>query len=123
MQEFCLSRNVKNVQTRGDAILSKFPQVTLTAVSALIRIFVSSPADITSNEGGGAMMAAHVLGVTFHYPRLAIMFKSGDVQNADALRRAARQWASGNLVRGVLLLVAFGALLAGKIHLAEHLHA
>ncbi|MGH7649725.1 MAG: anthrone oxygenase family protein [Gemmatimonadaceae bacterium] len=80
--------------------------------------------------GGGAflvalavLIVADIITYTFHYPRLAIMFKSGDVQNAEALRRAARQWASGNLVRGVLLLVAFGALLAGTIHLAEHLHA
>jgi TM2 domain-containing membrane protein YozV len=99
MQEFCLSRNVKNVQTRGDAGGGAF----LVALAVLI--------------------VADIITYTFHYPRLAIMVKSGDVQNADALRRAARQWASGNLVRGVLLLVVFGALLAGTIHLAEHLHA
>lgn len=80
--------------------------------------------------GGGAflialvvLIVADVITYTFHYPRLAIMFKSGDLQDADTLRRAARQWGAGNVVRGVLLIVAFGALLAGTVHLATHLHA
>ena len=51
---------------------------------------------------------------------LAVIF---DWQNADALRRAAREWAAGNWVRGVLLFVVFFAFLAGTIHLATHLHA
>lgn len=70
-----------------------------------------------------ALILGDIITYTFHYPRLAIMFKSGDLQNVDALRRAARQWAVGNVVRGVLLVVAFGALLAGTVHLATHLHA
>ena len=69
------------------------------------------------------LIVADIITYTFHYPRLAIMFKSGDTQDAAALRRAARQWAAGNVVRGVLLIVVFGALLGGTVHLATHLHA
>jgi len=70
-----------------------------------------------------ALIVADIITYTFHYPRLAIMFKSADVQNVDALRRAARQWAAGNIVRGVLLFVVFGALLAATVNLATHLQA
>ncbi len=59
---------------------------------------------------------------TFHYPRNAIMFNSPEGQDAAVLRRAAREWAVGNWVRGVLLIVVFFAFLAGTIHLATHLH-
>lgn len=69
------------------------------------------------------LIVADIITYTFHYPRLAIMFKSGDAQDADTLQRAARQWAAGNVVRGVLLLLVFGTLLGGTIHLATHVHA
>ena len=69
------------------------------------------------------LIVADVITYVFHYPRLAIMFKSGDAQDAGALRRAAREWAVGNVIRGVLLIVAFLALLGGTVHLATHLHA
>lgn len=51
--------------------------------------------------------------ITFacHYPRLAIMFKNREMAEPDVLRRAAREWAIGNWVRGALLVAAFLALL------------
>jgi len=70
-----------------------------------------------------ALIVADVITYTFHYPRLAVMFKSSEPQDPAALRRAARQWATGNWVRGALLFVVFMALLAGTVHLAQHLHA
>lgn len=70
-----------------------------------------------------ALIVADIITYTFHYPRNAIMFTSSEVQDAAALRRAAREWAMGNWVRGVLLFVVFFAFLAGTIHLATHLHA
>ncbi len=47
----------------------------------------------------------------FHYPRLKIMFKTTEPVEAERLRRAAREWTQGNLVRVALLAAAFlGAL-------------
>lgn len=70
-----------------------------------------------------ALVVADLITYTYHYPRLAIMFKSPEAQDAGALRQAARQWAIGNWVRGALLVVVFFAFLAGTIHLATHLRA
>lgn len=69
------------------------------------------------------LVVADIITYTFAYPRLAIMFKSTEVQDAATLQRAAREWAAGNWVRGVLLIVVLFAFLAGTIHLATHLHA
>jgi hypothetical protein len=61
----------------------------------------------------GALAAADVITFTFHYPRLSIMFKEPIPHDPVRLRRAAREWAVGNLVRGALLVGAFlSALLA-----------
>lgn len=48
---------------------------------------------------------------TFHYPRLAIMFKGPMPEDAQRLRRAAREWAVGNIVRIALLIAAVLAVL------------
>ena len=73
--------------------------------------------------GFAALIVADIITYTFHYPRLAILFKSTQAQDAAALARAAREWAIGNWVRGVLLFVVFFAFLAGTVHVATHLHA
>ena len=73
--------------------------------------------------GFAALVVADIITFTFHYPRLAIMFfTSPEAQDPAALRRAAQEWAVGNWVRGVLLLVVFFAFLAGTVHLATHLN-
>lgn len=81
------------------------------------------PGDTPFLIGFVTLIVADIITYTFHYPRLAIMFKSADVQDPAALRRAAREWAVGNWVRGVLLFVVFFAFLAGTVHLATHLSA
>lgn len=81
------------------------------------------PGDAAFLVGFAALVLADIITYTFHYPRLAIMFKSTEVQDAATLRRAAREWAVGNWVRGLLLTVVFFAFLAGTVHLATHLHA
>jgi len=81
------------------------------------------PGDTAFLVGFAALIVADIITYTFHYPRLAIMFKSAEAQDAAVLRRAAREWAVGNWVRGVLLFVVFFAFLAGTVHLASHLHA
>ena len=57
----------------------------------------------------GVLVLLDVITFAFHYPRLAIMFKAPMAEDAGRLRRAAREWALGNLVRGLLLA---GALLS-----------
>lgn len=71
--------------------------------------------------GLGALAVGDLITFTFHYPRLAVMFKSSPRPDAVRLGRAAREWGRGNLVRAALLLVAllsvlqaFGALAAGS---------
>lgn len=68
----------------------------------------------------GLLILGDVITFTFHYPRLAIMFKADGPQDAAALARAAREWAVGNWVRGVLLVVVLLALLHGLLYLAVH---
>jgi hypothetical protein len=60
------------------------------------------------------LIVADAITYTFHYPRLAIMFKSGETDRAR-LTRAAREWAMGNWVRGVLLVAVFFAILHGLL--------
>ena len=61
------------------------------------------------------LVLVDVITFTFHYPRLAIMFKSAVPVAADQLQRAAREWAQGNIVRVLLLLVAWLSLLHGLV--------
>lgn len=81
------------------------------------------PGDVSFLIALVTLVLADVFTYTFHYPRLAIMFKGSGAQDAAALGRAARQWAAGNVIRGLMLVVVFFALLGGTIHLAQHLHA
>ncbi len=55
----------------------------------------------------GILVLLDVITFAFHYPRLAIMFKGPMPEDPPLLRRAAREWALGNVVRAVLLAVAF----------------
>ena len=69
----------------------------------------------------GVLVLLEVITFTFHYPRLAIMFKAPMSEDTARLRRAARQWAIGNLVRVFLLVVAFLAALQAVTTLAMRL--
>ncbi|MEA3245328.1 MAG: hypothetical protein U9Q74_04165 [Gemmatimonadota bacterium] len=61
------------------------------------------------------LVVADVITFTFHYPRLAVMFKTAEPVAPERLGRAAREWAMGNWVRGILLVVAQLALLHGLL--------
>jgi len=63
----------------------------------------------------GVLVAADGLTFAFHYPRLAIMFKSDGPQDPARAARAAREWAVGNWVRGAMLVVALLAILHGML--------
>jgi hypothetical protein len=65
-----------------------------------------------------ALIVADVFTYAYHYPRLAIMFKSTEPVESTLLRRAAREWAVANWVRGVLLLGVFAAVLFGLLRVA-----
>jgi hypothetical protein len=58
-----------------------------------------------------ALAVGDVITFAFHYPRLTVMFKSPLTDDVSRLRRAAHEWATGNLVRAALLIVAFLAVL------------
>ena len=45
----------------------------------------------------GVLVLIDVITLTFHYPRLAIMFQGPMPEDAARLRRAAREWAMGIL--------------------------
>ncbi|MFI5243314.1 MAG: hypothetical protein ACHQRL_09930, partial [Gemmatimonadales bacterium] len=59
----------------------------------------------------GALAVGDVITFAFHYPRLAVMFKSPLTDDVTRLRRAAHEWAVGNLLRAVLIIVAFLSVL------------
>jgi hypothetical protein len=65
----------------------------------------------------GLLIVADVITYAFHYPRLAVMFKSAEPQDPAGLARAAHEWAVGNWVRGVLLAVVLLAVLHGLLRL------
>lgn len=69
----------------------------------------------------GVLLLVEVITFTFHYPRLAIMFKAPMPEDPARLRRAAREWANGNLVRAFLLVVAFLSALQAVTTLAMRL--
>jgi hypothetical protein len=71
----------------------------------------------------GIMLLTDVVTFTFHYPRLAVMFKEPMPGDPERLRRAAREWAVGNLVRAFLLVVAMLAALQAAATLALRLAA
>jgi uncharacterized membrane protein len=57
--------------------------------------------------GLASLVVADAITFAFHYPRLAIMFKSPVQEDPALLRRAAREWATGNYVRLMLLVATF----------------
>lgn len=61
--------------------------------------------------GFASLVIGDVLTFAFHYPRLEIMFKHPLGDDVARLRKAAREWAVGNVVRAVLLVLAFLAVL------------
>jgi hypothetical protein len=71
----------------------------------------------------GILLLTDLITFTFHYPRLAIMFKEPMPAEPERLRRAARQWAVGNLVRALLLVTALLAALQALTTLAVRLAA
>lgn len=81
----------------------RMPDVRLPAVAAL-----------------AASVLCDSITFTFHYPRLAIMFRGKGPQDAESRRRAAREWGIGNHVRVLLLLFAFFAALRGVVVTATH---
>jgi hypothetical protein len=66
----------------------------------------------------GLLVIADVITYTFHYPRLAVMFKSTQLDSAR-LARAAREWAVGNWIRAALLVLVLLAVLRGLLQLAR----
>jgi uncharacterized membrane protein len=54
-----------------------------------------------------ALVASDVITFKYHYPRNRILFTAPLSVSADQLNLVARQWASANLVRVVLVLVAW----------------
>lgn len=67
----------------------------------------------------GVLVLLDGITFTFHYPRLAIMFKGTMPADPARLGRAAREWALGNWVRAALLVVAFLAALQAVTILAK----
>jgi hypothetical protein len=66
----------------------------------------------------GVLIIADVITFTFHYPRLATMFKSADAVDSVRLARAAREWAMGNWIRAALLVLALLLVVHGLVDLA-----
>jgi len=64
----------------------------------------------------GLLVLLDVMTFTFHYPRLAILFKEPLTADTDRLRRAAREWAVGNWVRNALLIAALLLVLGTQLH-------
>jgi predicted exporter len=75
----------------------------------------SRPGHLAFAAAFGLLVIADVITYTFHYPRLAIMFKSTQPLDSARLARAARAWAVGNWIRGALLVLVLLAVLHGLL--------
>jgi len=67
-----------------------------------------------------ALVATAVITFKFHYPRNRLLFTTPLAVPAEELGVAARQWATGNLVRVVLVLVAWMCILTALLRSAHH---
>jgi hypothetical protein len=65
-----------------------------------------------------ALVACDIITFKFHYPRNRLLFTSPLTVPPEELGAAARQWASGNLVRVMLVLSAWLATLTALLHSA-----
>ncbi len=65
------------------------------------------------------LIVADVITYAFHYPRLAVMFKSAQPVDSARLARAAREWSVGNWIRAALLVLVLLAVLHGLLQLAR----
>lgn len=52
----------------------------------------------------GILLCTDVMTFTFHYPRLAVMFKEPLPADPERMRRAAKEWTIGNFFRAALLI-------------------
>jgi uncharacterized membrane protein len=68
----------------------------------------------------GLLVLLDLITFSFHYPRLAIMFRAPLPKDPAPLRRAAREWTLGNHVRLVLLVLAFLSALHAFTQLPMH---
>jgi small-conductance mechanosensitive channel len=86
----------------------------LAALATSWHVSASRPGLIAALAG---LVVADVITFAFHYPRLAVMFRAPLPDDSGKLRKAAREWAVGNVVRAVLLVVAFLAVLQAFVAL------
>lgn len=66
-----------------------------------------------------ALILADSITYAFHYPRNKVLFLDPLSPDTDMLQRLAREWARGNQVRIVLLLIAVVSVVCGIISLAQ----
>ena len=78
----------------------------------------SSPGRVAFSVALGLLIIADVVTFAFHYPRLAVMFKSTEPVDSARLARAAREWAAGNWIRVALLVLVFLTVLHGVLQQA-----
>jgi hypothetical protein len=87
----------------------------LAQVFALLTVIAgwNGPGRVAFGVAFGLLVIADVITFTFHYPRLAVMFRSGEPVDSARLSRAAREWAAGNWIRAAILVLVFLSELHG----------
>lgn len=87
------------------------PVTQLALLGSVVLTWRSPAVRTPSLIGLGVLVLLDIITFTFHYPRLAIMFKGSMPDDVQRLRRAAREWAVGNILRVLLLVIAVLAIL------------
>ena len=82
------------------------PLTQLLLVVSAIVCWTLPPARWSALAAFVLLVLLDTITFTFHYPRLAILFKAPMPLDPEPLRRAAREWARGNVVRALLLVAA-----------------
>jgi Anthrone oxygenase len=83
------------------------PVTQLLLLASLVASWQIAPARWLLLTALAILVLIDAITFAFHYPRLAIMFKAPMPEDPVRLRSAAREWALGNILRVILLAVAF----------------
>ena len=112
-------RHFMKVATPANFFRIVSPATMIFLVVTVIVCWGSIPARWWFMPALAALILADSITYGFHYPRNKVLFIEPLSSDTDMLRRLAQQWATGNLVRIVLMVIAIVNAMYGMILLAQ----
>jgi uncharacterized membrane protein len=112
-------RHFMKVTTPANFFRIVSPATMILLVATVIVCWGSIPARWWFIAALTALILADSITYGFHYPRNKVLFIEPLSSDTDMLRRLAQEWATGNLVRIVLMVIAIVNATYGMILLAQ----